>query len=241
MTIRAVVFDAYGTLWDVLSVRDVATRLCGETGDLVTQLWRLKQLEYSWLRALMQDYADFWQVTRAALEFALAAAGLAPEARICEPLMERYRALDLYPDAGEALRRLDGCACAILSNGTPGMLEALARRSGIAPLLARIISVDAARTYKPDPRCYALVEPALGVPKAEVLFVSANHWDVAGARRFGFTAAWLARDPAPGAPAGGPADFYRLQRGRAERLGYEADLQIRTLAELPEMIAARQG
>src|SRR5271165_5227414 len=106
MAIRGLVFDAYGTLYDVQSVRTMAVELCGEKGELVTQLWRLKQLEYTWLRGLMQSYEDFWSVTRASLEFSLASVGLTPSPSLCEPLMQKYLDLDLYPEAREALSSL---------------------------------------------------------------------------------------------------------------------------------------
>jgi 2-haloacid dehalogenase len=240
MTVRALVFDAYGTLYDVQSVRRLAGELCGSKGELVTQLWRLKQLEYTWLRGLMRDYADFWQVTGDALDVALEAAGasLAPAER--DRLMAKYLDLDLYPEARAALEALSAYKLAILSNGSPRMLESLAAASGIAPLLADIISVDLARTYKPDPACYALVEPRLGVARGEVLFVSSNGFDVAGAKHFGFRVAWIERGAAAPPPASsevGPAEFYRLLRGRAERLARAADFRIAALTDLASVVA----
>src|SRR5260370_42388922 len=106
MAIRALAFDAYGTLYDVQSVRSLTTSLCGNKGELITQIWRLKQLEYTWLRGLMRDYEDFWPVTRASLEFALESAGITPTGALCRPLMEKYLALDLYPEAPAALASL---------------------------------------------------------------------------------------------------------------------------------------
>jgi 2-haloacid dehalogenase len=240
MTVRALVFDAYGTLYDVQSVRRLATELCGDKGELVTQLWRLKQLEYTWLRGLMRDYADFWQVTGESLDFALAAAGatLVPAAR--DRLMAKYLDLDLYPEARAALDALRGQKLAILSNGSPRMLEDLVAASGIAPLLAEIISVDLAKTYKPDPACYALVEPRLGVSRDEVLFISSNGFDVAGAKTFGFRVAWIERGGGAAPPvssAVGPAEFYRLLRGRAETLARAADFRIGALTDLPQVVA----
>lgn len=240
MTIRALVFDAYGTLYDVQSVRSLATRLCGDKGELITQIWRLKQLEYTWLRGLLRSYEDFWLVTRAALEFALESAGLTPTPALCEPLMEKYLDLDLYPEAREALAAVKGYKLAILSNGAQKMLDALVGASGIAPLLSDVISVDRAKTFKPDPKCYELVTPVLGVAKHEVLFVSSNSFDVAGAKHFGFKVAWIDRGGGPVAPVGsdvGPAEFYRLLRGRAENLGYGADFRIRALTDLPSIVA----
>ena len=239
MTIRALVFDAYGTLYDVQSVRGLATTLCGNKGELVTQIWRLKQLEYTWLRGLMREYEDFWPVTRAALEFALESVGVLPTPTLCDRLMEKYLDLDLYPEAREALASLNGYKLAILSNGSAKMLDALVKASGVAPLLADVISVDRARTFKPDPRCYELVTPALGIAKHEVLFVSSNGFDVSGAKQFGFRVAWIERGGGPGAPMSsdvGPAEFYKLLRGRAERLGHQADFRIKALTDLPAIV-----
>ena len=151
MTIRALVFDAYGTLYDTQSVSAKAEELCPGRGELIAQLWRMKQLEYTWLRTLLQDYADFREVTRAALDFALKAAGVEPSDAIRAPLMENYLHLDAYPEAGEALAALAGRQLAILSNGSPAMLEALVRNSGLDRWIEAVISVDAARTYKPHP------------------------------------------------------------------------------------------
>jgi len=238
MTVRAIVFDAYGTLYDVQSVRGLAARLCGDKGELITQIWRLKQLEYTWLRGLMRSYEDFWSTTRAALEFALESIGIAPTPALCDPLMAKYLDLDPYPEAREALGALSGYKLAILSNGSPKMLDALVHASGIAGLLADVISVDRAKTYKPDPKCYELVAPALCVANHEVLFVSSNGFDVAGAKCFGFRVAWIERGRAAAAPEPGPAGFYRLLRARAERLGYPADFRIAALSDLAPLVAS---
>jgi len=244
MSIRALVFDAYGTLYDVQSVRDLATELCGDKGDLITQLWRLKQLEYTWLRGLMQDYVDFWSVTRASLEAALESAGIRPGPALCDRLMAKYLDLELYPEARDALTSLKEYKLAILSNGSPKMLRELVEASDIAPLLADVISVDRARTYKPNPKCYELVAPALGVAKHEVLFVSSNSFDVAGAKNFGFRVAWIERGGGPEAPANsdiGPAEFYKLLRGRPENLGHSADFRIKALTDLPSVASGLVG
>jgi 2-haloacid dehalogenase len=239
MTIRALVFDAYGTLYDVQSVRRLATELCGEKGELITQLWRLKQLEYTWLRGLMRTYEDFSVVTHASLEFALESAGVPPTPALCEKLMAKYLDLDLYPEARQALNALSGYKLAILSNGSPSMLDALVRASGIAPLLTDVISVDRAKSFKPDPRCYELVGPALGIARHEALFVSSNGFDVAGAKQFGFTVAWIEHDRGRAAPENsnvGPAEFYKLLRGRAEVLGCEPDFRINALTDLTSVV-----
>jgi 2-haloacid dehalogenase len=240
MPIRAVVFDAYGTLYDVQSVRSLATELCGDKGELITQLWRLKQLEYTWLRGLMRSYQDFWLVTRAALEFSLISVGIAPASSLCDRLMNKYLNLDLHEEAQEALELLRDYKLAILSNGSPAMLDALIKSSGIARHFADVISVDRAKLFKPEPGCYALVEPALGVAKEEVMFVSSNGFDIAGAKCYGFRVAWIERGGGVSAPTGtavGPAEFYRLIRGGAERLGYGPDYRVARLTDLAPLVS----
>jgi 2-haloacid dehalogenase len=239
MAIRAIVFDAYGTLYDVQSVRTLATELCGDKGELVTQLWRLKQLEYTWLRSLMGSYEDFWPVTRAALEFSLKSVGIVPDTSICDRLMTKYLSLDLHAEAHQALDQLRRHKLGILSNGNPMMLEALVAATGIADYFTDVISVDRAKAFKPDPACYALVESALGARKEEVLFVSSNGFDVAGAKRFGFRVAWIERAQGLAAPASsdiGPAEFYRLMRGGEEQLGHRADFRVARLTDLAPLI-----
>src|SRR3984885_47154 len=241
MVIRALVFDAYGTLFDVQSVRTLAIDLCGDKGEIITQLWRLKQLEYTWLRTLMRSYEDFWSVTRAALEFALASVGIEPLPSLCDQLMSGYLHLDLYPEAQEALASLPDHKLAILSNGSPRMLEALVSSSGIGGRLTEVISVDQVKLYKPEPACYALVEPALGVSRDEVLFISSNGFDVSGAKRYGFQVAWIDRSgdiPPPKISLLGPTEFYRLVRGRAEQLGYDPDFRLKRLTDLATVVHA---
>jgi 2-haloacid dehalogenase len=239
MAIRALVFDAYGTLYDIQSVRRVADDLFGAKGELITQLWRLKQLEYSWLRSVMPSYEDFWSVTRDSLEFSLAAVGIAPEPTQCDRLMNKYLNLDLYPEAIQALDGLRDYKLAILSNGSPMMLDALVESSGLAGRFADVISVDRAKSFKPDPACYALVEPALGVSTSEVLFVSSNGFDVAGAKRYGFQVARVARSAATAAPKNseiGPTEFFQLMRGSPENLGQEADWRVSRLTDLVSLL-----
>lgn len=240
MAVRALVFDAYGTLFDVQSVRRVVTERCGDKGELITQLWRLKQLEYTWLSGLMQRYQDFWALTRASLEFALESAGIMPSAALCQPLMEKYLSLDPYPEAGDALARLAGRDLAILSNGSPEMLQSLVRASQFESFFAAVISVDRAKTFKPHPRCYDLVPSLLGVHKDEVLFVSSNSFDITGAKNYGFKTAWIERDggtPMPPSSAVGPTEVYKLLRSRPERLGQVADFRIGALTDLPQVVA----
>jgi 2-haloacid dehalogenase len=239
MAIRALVFDAYGTLYDVHSVRSLAVDLCGDKGELVTHLWRLKQLEYTWLRSMMRSYEDFWSVTRESLEFALKSVGIEPGPSLCDRLMSRYLHLDLYEEASQALGSLRDYKLAILSNGSPSMLETLVRSSDLAGCFTQVISVDQVKLYKPEPACYALVEPALGVAKEEVLFVSSNGFDVSGAKRYGFRVAWVDRTgdiQPPRHSALEPAEFYRLMRGRAERLNYDPDFRVSRLTELVPLV-----
>jgi 2-haloacid dehalogenase len=241
MAIRALVFDAYGTLYDVQSVRRLAIDLCGDKGEIITQLWRLKQLEYTWLRTLMRCYEDFWSVTRAALEFALTSVGIAPTSSLCDELMDGYLHLDLYAEAPQALESLREHKLAILSNGSPRMLEALVRSAGIAGRFTAVVSCDQVKRYKPEPACYALVEPALQISKQEVLFISSNGFDVAGAKRYGFQVAWIERTgdvPPPEDSQVGPAAFYRLIRGRGEQLGYQPDFHLKRLTDLPAVLSA---
>ena len=231
MTIRAQVFDAYGTLYDVQSVLAKAEALCPGKGEVITQVWRLKQLEYSWLRSLLQEYEDFWEVTRASLAFALRAAEIEPNDAVHGALMENYLHLDPYPEAREALAALEGRKLAILSNGTPGMLQKLVRNSGLNRWIEAAISIDGVRTYKPHRSCYALVEPVLEVPKEEVLFVSSNSFDVVGAKAFGFIVAWIRRSG-----GSGPATMFGMLRGRAEEFGHAADHVVSALTELPKLL-----
>ena len=240
MAIRALVFDAYGTLFDVQSVRNLATELCGEKGELITQLWRVKQLEYTWLRTLMRTYEDFWSVTRAALEFALTSVAIEPAPSLCERLMSKYLHLDLYAEAEQALGSLRDYKLAILSNGSPSMLEALVSSSGLTGRFSEVISVDRVKRYKPEPACYALVEPTLGVAREEVLFISSNGFDVSGAKHYGFRVAWIDRAgdaQPPRNSAVGPAEFYRLIRGRAEQVGYEPDFRVSRLTDLVTLVS----
>ena len=215
MAIRGYVFDAYGTLFDVHSVVEAGRALTPDPAAL-SATWRQKQLEYTWLRALMGRYEDFWAVTEAALRYAVRRLGLtASEAELAR-LMEAYHSLACFPEVGAALARLAGRPRAILSNGAPRMLAAAVASSGLGRDLEHVISVDAVRTYKPAPQVYALGPATLGVPAGELLFVSSNAWDVAGAKAYGYRVAWCNRTGAP-----------------EEELGVRADLVLRGLDQLP--------
>ena len=214
MTIRGYVFDAYGTLFDVHSIVDAGAAITPEPAAL-SLLWRQKQLEYTWLRSLMGRYEDFWAITEAALRYAVRRLDLAAGEAQIQALMNAYLRLACFPDVRDALARL-AAPRAILSNGAPKMLEAAVRSSGLAPLLDHVISVDRVRIYKPAAAVYALGPETLGIPADELLFVSSNAWDVAGAKAFGYRVAWCNRLGAP-----------------QEELGLVADYVIPSLRELP--------
>ena len=242
MTIKAVVFDAYGTLYDVQSVARVTDAAFPGHGDYITQIWRLKQLEYTWLRSMMGQYEDFWTITQDSLAYTLATLGLQADTALFARIAEAYNQLTPYADAKAALAALSGYRLAIFSNGSPAMLSALVAHSGLTDLVPTVISVDAARAFKPDPRTYALVEQALGVPPAEVLFVSSNGFDISGAKSFGFNVARIERVSAEalraelttGAP--GPAGMFKALRTQVERIGFAADFVIGSLGDLPGLL-----
>ncbi len=213
--IRGYVFDAYGTLFDVHSVVEAGREITGDPIALST-LWRQKQLEYTWLRALMGRYADFWVVTEAALRYAIRRLGLAATESQVQRLMDAYLSLACFPEVKTALGRVAGRPRAVLSNGAPPMLAAAVAASGLGGLLEHVISVDRVKTYKPSPRVYALGPETLGLPAGELLFVSSNGWDVAGAKAFGYQVAWCNRTGAP-----------------EEELGVHPDLVLEALDRLP--------
>jgi 2-haloacid dehalogenase len=201
--IEAAVFDAYGTLFDVAAA---ATALAPDLGDkaaALSQLWRQKQLEYSWLRTLMGAHVDFWRVTADALDYAIEKLDLPLGLR--SRLLELYFRLTPYPDARALLElcRERGLKTAILSNGSPEMLNAAVAGADFTALLDAVLSVEAIGMFKPRPEVYRLAVERLGVTANRVLFVSANGWDVAGAAHFGFHAVWInrGRDPVDRLPA----------------------------------------
>lgn len=194
MALQALVFDAYGTLFDVHSVVRRSEEFWPGKGAALSQLWRAKQLEYTWQRSLMRRYVPFSQVTREALEYACAALGLELDAARAGALMQEYQRLALYPEVPAALAQMRARK-AILSNGSPDMLEPLVKHSGLA--LDAVLSVDAARVFKPAPEVYQLAVDRLGVPKDDIGFVSSNCWDALGAKSFGFRVYWINRVKAP--------------------------------------------
>ncbi|MGL4440845.1 MAG: haloacid dehalogenase type II [Bosea sp. (in: a-proteobacteria)] len=195
---RAVVFDAYGTLFDVHAAVFRHSAAVGPQAQAVSELWRAKQLEYSWTRSLMGRYRDFWELTEAALDFALARFAI-HDTELRGKLLAAYRELGAYHEVPRVLAELKarGLRTAILSNGSPDMLASAVTSAGLAPLLDAVISVHLLGTFKPPPRAYQPVLDQLGVSRDEVLFISSNRWDVAGATAFGFACLWCNRAGLP--------------------------------------------
>ena len=191
--VRALVFDAYGTLFDPLAVKVRAEELFPGDGAALSQLWRAKQLEYSWLRTLMGRYETFWKITEDALLFSCRTLKLPCDERQRNQLMQVYLTLPAFPEVKPALEKLSHLPLSILSNGTPEMLTPLVTANNMAHFFKNIFSVDALRMYKPRPEVYQHAVTGLGVPKEAIGFVSSNYWDVTGATSFGFRTYWLNR------------------------------------------------
>lgn len=219
--IKACVFDAYGTVFDVHSaVAQHESQLPLNVAERVSTLWRTKQLEYTWLRSLMERHADFWQVTGDALDYALDSFDIEnPPLR--QDLMDAYLELNSYPEVESTLQKLKtaGMQTAILSNGSPAMLEAAVRKAGLEDLIDRTLSIEAVQVYKPNPRVYQLAVDELGVAATRISFQSSNAWDAVGAAAFGFRVAWVNR-------------FGQ----RRERLPATPDAELKTLDELPPLL-----
>ncbi len=195
---RVYVFDAYGTLFDVHAAVSRHSERIGPDAARLSQIWRAKQLEYSWVLGLAGRYEPFWRLTERALDHALAACP-AVEPTIRVDLLDAYRVLDPYPEVPHVLRALreGGARTGILSNGDHHMLGAAVRSAGIGDLLDHVLSVDAVRTFKTDPRVYALATEAFETGRESIVFVSSNRWDIAGATAFGFSCIWVNRAGAP--------------------------------------------
>jgi 2-haloacid dehalogenase len=244
VTIKALVFDAYGTLYDVHSVAAVTEDAFPGYGDIITQIWRIKQLEYSWLRSLMGRYEDFSVITKESLAYTIRVLGLKHDAATFERIMDKYLHLDLYPDAKATLAALKGRKLAILSNGSSDMLNALVKNSGLDRVLDATISIDSRRIFKPASDAYTLIEARLGVRPAEVLFVSSNPWDACGAKAFGLNVAWIER-VTPEAMAlacvksdvVSPLTMFKALRTQMDELGVAPDYRIHALSELPDLVA----
>ena len=199
MTPKAVVFDAYGTLFDVYSVALLAEQLFPGQGERLAVLWRDKQIEYTRLVSMSGRYRPFWDLTRAGLRYAAARLGLALDAAAEDRLMNQYRHLSAFPENRELLAELArrGIPAGILSNGDPEMLSVAVKSAGFAELLQHVLSVHGVQRYKTDPAAYALGPQAFGLPAKEILFVSSNAWDAIGATWYGYTTLWVNRAGAP--------------------------------------------
>ncbi|MFZ1774587.1 MAG: haloacid dehalogenase type II [Rhizobiaceae bacterium] len=198
MTVSAYVFDAYGTLFDVhAAVRRHAQEI-GPDGQLLSDIWRAKQLEYSWVRSLAGAYADFWELTKQALDTAFARVPSADPA-MKPRLLDAYWKLDCYPEVPAVLKALksDGARLAILSNGSPAMLDAAVASAGLTDVFDRVFSVDDIRRYKTDPAVYDMVTMGWRLYPQSISFQSSNRWDIAGARKFGFRTVWINRSQQP--------------------------------------------
>jgi 2-haloacid dehalogenase len=197
--IKALAFDAYGTLFDVHSVIDLGEELFPGQGTALSNTWRQKQLQYTWARTLMGRYQDFWKVTEDGLVFAAKSLNLKLEPDKRKRLMEAYLSLAAFPDVAQGLKELSGAGyqLGILSNGTPRMLREAAKSAGIEGSFAHVISVDEIKIYKPSPRVYGLAPTKFKLPRATLGFVSSNSWDVAGAASFGLTTFWINRGNQP--------------------------------------------
>jgi 2-haloacid dehalogenase len=220
--VRACVFDAYGTLFDVNSAARQAQNTLHENWQQLAEVWRTKQLQYTWLRSLTGRHVDFWQITVEALEFALDNLKLVdPQLRI--QLMELYLQISAYPDVPNALTRLKngGLKCAILSNGSPNMLAAAVKNAGINNLLDAVLSVEEVKVYKPHPTVYQLAVDRLSLKASAICYVSSNGWDAYSAKAFGFHVIWCNRSSQV-----------------SERIPGTPDAEIRVLSDLLEIIGA---
>jgi len=215
-------------------------------GEIITQIWRIKQLEYTWFRSLMRRYEDFSVITRDSLAYTIRVLGLTHDAATFERIMDKYLHLDPYPDAKATLGRLKGRKLAILSNGSSDMLNTLVHNTGLDQILDATISIDSQRIFKPSPDTYGLIEARLGVRPAEVLFVSSNPWDACGAKAFGLKVAWIER-VTPEAMALAcvkndlvpPLTMFKALRMQMDELGVKPDYRIHGLLELPALVTAQ--
>jgi 2-haloacid dehalogenase len=218
--IKACVFDAYGTLFDYASAAARCKNALGADWHMFSELWRRKQLEYTWLRSLMGRHADFWHVTGESLDYTMSVFKRA-DASLRALLMQQYLSLDCYPGVQSLLTRLRaaGMKTAVLSNGSPSMLAAIVNTAAIGALLDAVLSVETAGVFKPHPSVYQLAVDRTGAQPAQICFVSSNGWDAAGAAAFGFRVAWINRAKAP-----------------RENLPVAPEAEIATLDELPDLL-----
>ena len=245
MAVNALVFDAYGTLYDTQSVAARTEEMFPGRGELITAVWRQKQLEYTWLRSLLGDFRDFWTVTRDSLEYTLEAAGVSYSADQVETILSEYLHLAPFSEAFDALKALKdaGYTLAILSNGEQDSLDNLVRNTGFDAVLDDAITVDGIRRYKPDPAVYDLVRSRLGVALNEALFVSANAFDACSAKANGLQVAWIERVPADtlhrelaGQATTPPSSVFKMLRMQMEKFGGAPDHRLSSLSELRDIV-----
>lgn len=217
--IKAILFDAYGTLYDVHSVMRKCEEIYPTKGTQISQIWRQKQLDYVLIRSLMDKYEDFWSLTKEALNYALEELELLYDEDLLDKILNEYLYLSLYPEVIEALDIFRPRKLAILSNGNLQMLNELAKNTSLDKHLDDIISVDDFKVYKPKPNAYDLAAKRLGFNKEEIFFISSNGWDVAGSKSYGFTVGWLNRFHKP-----------------VDRLGIKPDYTASDLKELAQKI-----
>ena len=218
--IIACVFDAYGTLFDVNSAADQCKDVLGDKGDALSSLWRVRQLEYTWLRSLMKEYVEFWQITGDGLDYAMEALDI-EDIALRERLMNIYMRLDAYPEVKDVLTKVKagGFKTAILSNGSPKMLHSAIRNADIGSVLDDCFSVDSIGVFKPHPSVYQMAVDGLEVEAGQICFMSSNAWDVAAAANFGFRVIWINRFRQP-----------------QERIPGQHEQEIMTLGKLPQLL-----
>lgn len=218
--IGACVFDAYGTLFDVAAAAARCKDALGDKAEPLSALWRTRQLEYTWLRSLMQEYVEFWQITGDGLDYAMAALGI-EDAALRERLMDIYMVLDAYPEVKDVLTKVKGggLKTAILSNGSPKMLNSAIENAGISDVLDDSYSVDSVGVYKPHPSVYQMAVDGLDVEAGRICFMSSNAWDAAAAANFGFRVVWVNRFSQP-----------------QERIPGQHEQEITTLEALPALL-----
>lgn len=216
---KGVAFDAYGTLYDVFSVAQKCENEYPGKGDEISKIWREKQLEYSWLQTLMGHYKNFWKVTEDALRYSLESLGLLYDENKINEIMSSYFNLNVYPEVIEALQKFRPRKLAILTNGNADMLDKLIAGTGVNKYLDGFLSADTVQLFKPKPEVYQLAVDSFGICKSEILFVSSNAWDIAGAKSFGFTVGWINRLNKP-----------------SEQLGVQVDYTVSNLLELAQKI-----
>lgn len=218
--IKAVVFDAYGTLFDVHTVALKCEQEYPGQGREISEIWRQKQLEYSWLRSLMGRYEDFWHVTQDALTFALKELALDSTEESRSELVKEYLKLLPYNEVTKALQDMKGKKLAILSNGSPYMLEEMVRNANLTEVFEDVISVDELKVFKPFMGVYQLAPAKLGIQKEDTLFVSCNAWDASAAKVFGFQVCWINRFNRP-----------------FEELQVQPDIIVKDLIELADKLS----